>query len=289
MNDLLNNAVDRFLDNCDDVLKHFPLDGQKQVSRYYETDCRHSHILNKLENFTKKTKDFTSTDGERMKKMLIESLDLADRKVNITECLLDMVGTNMRNLSMSYKEAETAKLRLINSNKRMSKLMPDCKEIDSDSIDVQNINNSNKRPKRNVTKLSTTLNKSVEMNAHSDRKSSTNQNKKKTKSNKKSKAQPAKIKKIDSGSESSDSDGDDLQPTYCICEEISYGDMVGCDNDLCPLEWCHFGCVSISRKPKGKWYCPFCRGTTSKTMKPKPVFLKELEEYNKRKEENWSK
>ncbi|CAI6351999.1 unnamed protein product [Macrosiphum euphorbiae] len=287
MNDILNNAVDCFLDNYDDVLKNFPLDGQKQVSRYYETDCRHSHILKKLENFTKKAKDFTSTDGERMKKMLIESLDLADRKVNITECLLDMVGTNMLNLNMSYKEVETAKQRLTSSNKRMSKLMP--KEIDSDSIDVQNINNSNKRPKRNVTKLSTTLNKSVEMKAHFDRKSSTNQNKKKTTSTKKSKAQPAKNKKIDSGSESSDSDGDDLQPTYCICEEISYGDMVGCDNDLCPLEWCHFGCVSISRKPKGKWYCPFCRGTTSKTMKPKSVFLKELEEYNKRKEENWSK
>jgi len=209
MNDILNNAVDSFLDNYDDVLKNFPLDGQKQVSRYFFFLNIRENILKKLENFTKKTKDLTSTDGERMKKMLIESLDLADRKVNITECLLDMVGTNMLNLNMSYKEVETAKLRLISSNKRMSKLMPHCKEIDSDSIDVQNINNSNKRPKRNVTKLSTTLNKSVEMNAHFDRKSSTNQNKKKTTSTKKSKAQPAKNKKIDSGSESSDSDGDD--------------------------------------------------------------------------------
>ncbi|XP_022177513.1 inhibitor of growth protein 2-like [Myzus persicae] len=288
MNNILNSTVDRFLDKCDDVLKHFPQDGQKQVSRYYETDCRHSHILNKLVKFTKNTKEFTSTDEQRMKKMLIESLDLADKKVNIAECLMDMVEKNMSNLETNYKEVEAAKLSLIKSNKRMSKSMPECKKIDSNSIDVLSIDNSNKRPKRNVTKISTTLNKSLEVNANLDKKPSTNQNKKNTALNKKSKAQPPKNKKVVSESESSDNESDnDLKPTYCICEEISYGDMVCCDNDLCPIEWFHFGCVSISRKPKGKWFCPFCRGTNSKTMKPKSVFLKELEEYNKRKEENW--
>jgi len=64
--------------------------------------------------------------------------------------------------------------------------------------------------------------------------------------------------------------------------------MVGCDNDLCPIQWFHFGCVSINRKPKGKWFCPFCRDTSNnpKTMKPKEIFLEELKEYNERKEKN---
>ncbi|XP_015376046.1 PREDICTED: inhibitor of growth protein 1-like [Diuraphis noxia] len=284
MNELLNSAVIRFLDNCDDVLNNFPQDGQKQVSRYYEIDCRHSHILNKLMKFTKKTDEFSSTDEQRVKKMLIESLDLADRKVNVANCLLDMVEKNMNNLEMNYKEVENAKLDLIKSNKRMLKSVPENKGIDSLKID-----NSNKRPKRNVTKISTAFNKSVELNANLNKKSSTNQNKKKTTSNKKSKAQPSKNKKVVSNVNISDSDGnddDDLQPTYCLCEEISYGDMVGCDNDLCPIQWFHFGCVSIHRKPKGKWFCPFCRDTSNnpKTMKPKEIFLKELEEYNERKE-----
>jgi len=48
------------------------------------------------------------------------------------------------------------------------------------------------------------------------------------------------------------------EPTYCICQSISYGDMIGCDNDDCEIEWFHFGCVNLTHKPKGKWYCPRC-------------------------------
>lgn len=48
------------------------------------------------------------------------------------------------------------------------------------------------------------------------------------------------------------------EPTYCICNSISYGDMIGCDNEECQIEWFHFGCVNLTHKPKGKWYCPHC-------------------------------
>ena len=54
---------------------------------------------------------------------------------------------------------------------------------------------------------------------------------------------------------------------YCICSEISYGQMIGCDNSQCKIEWFHFDCVKLSTKPKGKWYCPNCRGDTHKVMK----------------------
>ena len=33
---------------------------------------------------------------------------------------------------------------------------------------------------------------------------------------------------------------------YCICNQVSYGDMVACDNDDCPYEWFHYPCVGIS-------------------------------------------
>lgn len=48
------------------------------------------------------------------------------------------------------------------------------------------------------------------------------------------------------------------EPTYCICNSISYGEMIGCDNEECEIEWFHFGCVNLTHKPKGKWYCPSC-------------------------------
>ncbi|XP_046750099.1 inhibitor of growth protein 3 [Diprion similis] len=51
---------------------------------------------------------------------------------------------------------------------------------------------------------------------------------------------------------------DPNEPRYCICNQVSYGDMVACDNQDCPFEWFHYPCVGISAPPKGKWYCPQC-------------------------------
>jgi len=51
---------------------------------------------------------------------------------------------------------------------------------------------------------------------------------------------------------------DPNEPTYCLCNQVSYGEMVGCDNPDCPIEWFHFTCVKLTTKPKGKWFCPKC-------------------------------
>ncbi|KAK9742406.1 hypothetical protein RND81_03G170300 [Saponaria officinalis] len=53
---------------------------------------------------------------------------------------------------------------------------------------------------------------------------------------------------------------DPNEPTYCVCSQVSYGEMVGCDNPECRIEWFHFGCVGLKEKPKGKWFCPDCSG-----------------------------
>ncbi|XP_048587877.1 inhibitor of growth protein 3 [Nematostella vectensis] len=51
---------------------------------------------------------------------------------------------------------------------------------------------------------------------------------------------------------------DPNEPRYCLCNQVSYGEMVGCDNNDCPIEWFHYGCVGLTDAPKGKWYCPQC-------------------------------
>lgn len=50
--------------------------------------------------------------------------------------------------------------------------------------------------------------------------------------------------------------GDDKK--YCICQSVSYGDMVACDNDQCPYEWFHWTCVGLKSEPAGTWICPVC-------------------------------
>uniref|UniRef100_A0A8B9L5L3 Inhibitor of growth protein n=1 Tax=Astyanax mexicanus TaxID=7994 RepID=A0A8B9L5L3_ASTMX len=51
---------------------------------------------------------------------------------------------------------------------------------------------------------------------------------------------------------------DPNEPTYCLCSQVSYGEMIGCDNADCPIEWFHFACVDLTTKPKGEWFCPRC-------------------------------
>jgi hypothetical protein len=52
---------------------------------------------------------------------------------------------------------------------------------------------------------------------------------------------------------------DPNEPVYCNCRRVSFGQMVGCDNDDCKYEWFHFECVGLTDQPQGKWYCPDCK------------------------------
>ncbi|KAL2326559.1 hypothetical protein Fmac_025617 [Flemingia macrophylla] len=57
---------------------------------------------------------------------------------------------------------------------------------------------------------------------------------------------------------------DPNEPTYCFCNQVSYGAMVACDNPNCKIEWFHFGCVGLKEQPKGKWYCSNCAATKNR-------------------------
>ncbi|KKA29094.1 hypothetical protein TD95_002787 [Thielaviopsis punctulata] len=51
------------------------------------------------------------------------------------------------------------------------------------------------------------------------------------------------------------------EPTYCVCNGVSYGAMVACDADGCAGEWFHLECVGLKvpPKPNVKWYCNDCK------------------------------
>jgi inhibitor of growth protein 3 len=60
--------------------------------------------------------------------------------------------------------------------------------------------------------------------------------------------------------------GDDKK--YCLCQNVSFGDMVACDNDDCPYEWFHWSCVGLKSEPNGTWYCPECNESMRKKGRP---------------------
>uniref|UniRef100_A0A671DN38 Uncharacterized protein n=1 Tax=Rhinolophus ferrumequinum TaxID=59479 RepID=A0A671DN38_RHIFE len=46
---------------------------------------------------------------------------------------------------------------------------------------------------------------------------------------------------------------DPYEPTYCLCNQVSNGEMISCDNEY-PIQWFHFF-----------YYCPKCQGENKKT------------------------
>ncbi|KAF5371309.1 hypothetical protein D9758_004193 [Tetrapyrgos nigripes] len=67
-----------------------------------------------------------------------------------------------------------------------------------------------------------------------------------------SKVEPVKAEDLD--------DVEDDGRLYCFCQEPSHGDMIGCENEeSCPYEWFHLGCVGLDKAPSDAWYCPVCR------------------------------
>ncbi|KAL6449940.1 LOW QUALITY PROTEIN: PHO23 Transcriptional regulatory protein PHO23 [Candida maltosa Xu316] len=57
------------------------------------------------------------------------------------------------------------------------------------------------------------------------------------------------------------------EPTYCYCNQVSFGEMVGCDGDDCKREWFHLPCIGFKNPPKGKWYCDDCLAKMKKMKK----------------------
>ncbi|SCZ97589.1 BZ3500_MvSof-1268-A1-R1_Chr4-3g07274 [Microbotryum saponariae] len=57
---------------------------------------------------------------------------------------------------------------------------------------------------------------------------------------------------------------DPNEPTYCFCERVSFGQMVGCENEDCSREWFHFECVGLDAPPIGEWYCRECAATVGR-------------------------
>ena len=60
------------------------------------------------------------------------------------------------------------------------------------------------------------------------------------------------------GPDTSEMPFDPTEPTYCYCDQISFDEMVACDNDDCAIEWFHYSCVGLKKPPKKEWFCRFC-------------------------------
>lgn len=194
-----------------------------------------------------------------IQRALIRSQELGDEKIQLVGQMVELVENRSRQvdtcaelLEVQTEPPSTPSVTPVLLNKRREEEKP--REETPGS--VERIAGGSKRSRRQKN----SGNENREM-ISSDRDEVTRE--KKAKSSKKKKRSKAKQEREASPA---DLPIDPNEPTYCLCEQVSYGEMIGCDNDECPIEWFHFSCVSLNHKPKGKWYCPKCRGDTEKTM-----------------------
>jgi hypothetical protein len=70
--------------------------------------------------------------------------------------------------------------------------------------------------------------------------------------------QNSEVDDTTSNAPDADDDGevDEDELTYCYCNGVSYGEMVGCDAEGCEREWFHLECVGLKVAPKANGMFP---------------------------------
>lgn len=63
------------------------------------------------------------------------------------------------------------------------------------------------------------------------------------------KSRIAAVREEEDSSREGDDEDDESEPRYCYCNQVSFGEMVACDNDACPTEWFHLSCVGLTKPP----------------------------------------
>lgn len=76
-------------------------------------------------------------------------------------------------------------------------------------------------------------------------------------------AQEPSYDEIDNPGGGGDNDADEAR--YCYCNGVSYGQMIGCDDEQCQREWFHIGCVGLDKPPSGNWICEECAARRKQT------------------------
>ena len=283
-----------FVEDYLDYVENVPDDLQRHHSRLRELDMsQHQDLLTELEILITQfeaEKDDPAAQKKTLARMqlpLIASQDIGDDKIQIVQTLTDTIENKVRQLEHDSQnldfgrgeEEEHSPVKTIKKDDREKASAKKRKTVKEEEEPSKPATPNGKKKVKSSSNLKTVQEKQTGSSSTNTPTSSSGPGKR---GGKKTVGDRTRERSV---SPPRHLDIDPDEPTYCLCDQVSYGEMIGCDNDLCPIEWFHFSCVQLSSKPKGKWFCPRCRGDKPTVMKPKAQFLKELEKFNKEKED----
>ncbi|KAK1788696.1 hypothetical protein P4O66_002515 [Electrophorus voltai] len=287
------HVVSKYVQEYLDLVESLPLDLQRCVSLMREIDGKYQEILKELNDAYEKHRQESDPVQRRrllhcIQRSLIRTEELGDEKIQIAGQMVELVENRSRQFewqvelvqacqsspesTVSVGSASSAAITTVNMTPLSTPLLPLAKPSADRKRDetLGSVEKAGgKRSRRQKSGSENRENSSYGLDHSEDLSIGTPKEKKpKTSSSSSSSSKKKKRSKAKQEQEASPADLpiDPNEPTYCLCEQVSYGEMICCDNDKCPIEWFHFSCVGLHHKPKGKWYCPKCRGENEKTM-----------------------
>lgn len=295
---VVTNYVEEYLD----LVESLPFDLQRSVSLMKEIDAKYQDVLQELDDAYERYRRESDPQQRRrlqlaIQRALIRSQELGDEKIQIAGQMVELVENRTRQVDwhseLLHTTQETPESHITAptsmTTPAASMISPTCATItpgkaghhdkrrdevvpSSGSVDKSGGKRSRRQKNGENRESYGGLDHSEEagMGASREKRAKTSAKKKKRSKGKSEREVSPPDLPIDPD-----------EPTYCLCEQVSYGEMIGCDNDECPIEWFHFSCVGLHHKPKGKWFCPKCRGENEKTMDKALERAKKERAYNR--------
>uniref|UniRef100_A0A1A7YEJ3 Inhibitor of growth protein n=1 Tax=Iconisemion striatum TaxID=60296 RepID=A0A1A7YEJ3_9TELE len=290
------NYVEEYLD----LVESLPFDLQRSVTLMREIDAKYQDVLKELEDAYEKYRRESDPLQRRklqlsIQRALIRSQELGDEKIQIAGQMVELVENRTRQIDwhsellVSSQEVPESHVTTTTSmTTSAASLMSS-----SSAIVTPGKSGHNDKKRDEVNPGSGSADKAGGKRSrrqkngenrecygaldHAEEVGTPREKRAKTSSKKKKRSKGKSEREVSPPDLPIDPD----EPTYCLCEQVSYGEMIGCDNDECPIEWFHFSCVGLNHKPKGKWYCPKCRGENEKTMDKALERAKKERAYNR--------
>lgn len=234
--------VQRYIENFIDLAENVPNDLSRSISQVHELQLKYENQLNKFENYLIQ---FT-----RHKSALQQPSAPSNRTKTSAPN-----GTINQNFVTNYHQYDDINNpKLVKIVLSIQKCLTQMQELSDSKLAilqeaVEQLDNKSRELDHDYKLINLTQNDGAET------------------STKKEKNNGANKSQTSSTNTQPKNQRESPEPTYCVCHQVSYGDMICCDNDNCEIEWFHFQCVSLATKPKGKWYCPKCRGDRSNQPK----------------------
>lgn len=227
-----------YLENFLETIEHLPKELQRNFSLMKDLDQRTKDTTNEVEDWVREYKKCVSSLSESDRKIKLSKIDelyqkakeYSDDKVQLAMQMYEMIDKHIRRLDSDLGQFEQ-ELQLKDTDQ-----LHHLSAANSDNVPVSiSTSRGRKRPSE-----------------------SSNGSRKKRQESVSEDGMRANIGSPAAGTDVLDMPVDPNEPTYCLCHQVSFGEMIGCDNIDCPIEWFHFQCVGLTSKPKGKWFCSRC-------------------------------